>query len=145
MVIAIVLVPLGLWLLADRGLPWAAHFSTPTLGVTAAIVGCVGGIYGIGGGAILAPILIGSGRSAAEVAPATLASTLISPFKTWLVVVAVSAISYGSYVIQKATRGKGGVILAALLGGAYSSTVTTIVLSRRANWSGGPTFSPAPR
>jgi uncharacterized membrane protein (DUF4010 family) len=56
----------------------------------------------------------------------------ISPFKTWLVVVAVSAVSYGSYVIQKATRGKGGVILAALLGGAYSSTVTTIVLSRRA-------------
>jgi len=56
----------------------------------------------------------------------------INPFKTWLVVVAVSAVSYGSYVIQKATKGKGGVLLAALLGGAYSSTVTTIVMSRRA-------------
>jgi uncharacterized membrane protein YfcA len=33
----------------------------PVLLVLAAAVGCVGGIYGIGGGAILAPILIGSG------------------------------------------------------------------------------------
>ena len=56
----------------------------------------------------------------------------INPFKAWLVVVAVSAVSYGSYVIQKVTRGKGGVMLAALLGGAYSSTVTTIVMARRA-------------
>jgi uncharacterized membrane protein (DUF4010 family) len=56
----------------------------------------------------------------------------INPFKTWLVVVAVSAISYGSYVVQKLTKQHGGVVLAALLGGAYSSTVTTVVLSRRA-------------
>ncbi len=56
----------------------------------------------------------------------------INPFKAWLVVVAVSSVSYGSYVIQRVTKGKGGVILAALLGGAYSSTVTTIVLARRA-------------
>ncbi len=56
----------------------------------------------------------------------------INPFKTWLVVVAVSTISYGSYVIQKLTKGRGGVVLAAILGGAYSSTVTTVVLSRRA-------------
>jgi uncharacterized membrane protein (DUF4010 family) len=56
----------------------------------------------------------------------------INPFKTWLVVVAVSGVSYGSYVIQKLTKGHGGVILAALLGGAYSSTVTTVVLAKRA-------------
>ncbi len=56
----------------------------------------------------------------------------VNPFRTWLVVVAVSGVSYGSYVIQKITRGKGGVLLAAVLGGAYSSTATTIVLSRRA-------------
>ncbi len=56
----------------------------------------------------------------------------INPAKVWLVVVAVSTISYGSYVIQKLTKGQGGVILAALLGGAYSSTVTTVVLARRA-------------
>ena len=56
----------------------------------------------------------------------------INPAKAWLVVVAVSAVSYGSYVIQKVTKGQGGVLLAALLGGAYSSTVTTVVLAKRA-------------
>lgn len=56
----------------------------------------------------------------------------ISPFKTWLVVVAVSTISYLSYVAQKLTKGRGGVLLAGFLGGAYSSTVTTVAFSRRA-------------
>jgi len=56
----------------------------------------------------------------------------INPFKTWLVVAAVSAISYGSYVIGRLTKGQGGIILAAILGGAYSSTVTTVVMARRA-------------
>jgi len=55
----------------------------------------------------------------------------INPFKSWLVVVAVSGVSYGSYVIGKFTR-SGGVVLAAILGGAYSSTATTLVLARRA-------------
>lgn len=55
----------------------------------------------------------------------------INPFKTWLVVVAVSAVSYGSYLLQKMLKGKGGVFLAALLGGAYSSTVTTVVLAKQ--------------
>lgn len=55
----------------------------------------------------------------------------LNPFKTWLVVVAVSGVSYGSYVLQRLTKDQGGVLLAALLGGAYSSTVTTVVLARR--------------
>jgi uncharacterized membrane protein (DUF4010 family) len=55
----------------------------------------------------------------------------INPFKTWLVVVAVSTVSYGSYVLLKLTRGKQGVLLSALLGGAYSSTVTTVALAKR--------------
>lgn len=55
----------------------------------------------------------------------------INPFKTWLVVVAVSTVSYGSYVLQRLTKDQGGIILGALLGGAYSSTVTTVVLARR--------------
>jgi uncharacterized membrane protein (DUF4010 family) len=58
-------------------------------------------------------------------------SVQINPFKTWLVVVAVSSVSYGSYVIQRMTSGQGGMALAAVLGGAYSSTVTTVVLCRR--------------
>jgi uncharacterized membrane protein (DUF4010 family) len=56
----------------------------------------------------------------------------INPFKTWVVVVAVNTISYGSYVIQKVTKGQSGLILTAILGGAYSSTVTTVVLAKRA-------------
>jgi uncharacterized membrane protein (DUF4010 family) len=56
----------------------------------------------------------------------------VNPFNTWLVVVAVSGVSYGSYVIQRLTKGQGGMVLAAILGGAYSSTVTTLVLGRRA-------------
>ncbi len=55
----------------------------------------------------------------------------INPFKTWLVVAAVSAVSYGSYVIGRLTKGRGGIILAAILGGAYSSTLTTVVLAKR--------------
>jgi uncharacterized membrane protein (DUF4010 family) len=56
----------------------------------------------------------------------------INPFRTWLVVVAVSGVSYGSYVLQRGTKLRGGVLLAAVLGGAYSSTVMTLVLARRA-------------
>ena len=57
----------------------------------------------------------------------------INPFKTWLVVVAVSGVSYASYVLQRVTRGQGGVLLIAALGGAYSSTVCTVVLAKRAS------------
>ena len=56
----------------------------------------------------------------------------INPFKTWLVVVAISTISYASYVLQKVTKAHGGIVLSAVLGGAYSSTVTTVVIARRA-------------
>ncbi len=56
----------------------------------------------------------------------------INPFRTWLVVTAVSAISYGSHLLQILTMGAGGILLAAILGGAYSSTLTTIILAKRA-------------
>ncbi|MGB6431079.1 MAG: MgtC/SapB family protein [Candidatus Acidiferrales bacterium] len=62
----------------------------------------------------------------------------LNPFKAWMVVVAVSGLSYGGYILQKLTHGKGGVMLAALLGGAYSSTLTTIVLSKRARVAPAP-------
>jgi hypothetical protein len=56
----------------------ARTLSPARLVVMAMAVGCIGGIYGIGGGSILAPVLIRSGRPASEVAPATLASTLVT-------------------------------------------------------------------
>jgi uncharacterized protein len=97
LVVAGVLLPLGLWLVLTRpGVPHDTGFSegtgfpagsggqqvrvipVPALVLLAAAVGCVGGIYGIGGGSILAPVLIGSGRRPAEVAPAALASTFVT-------------------------------------------------------------------
>ena len=62
----------------------------------------------------------------------------INPFKTWLVVVAVSGVSYGSYLLLKAAKGRGGVFLTGVLGGIYSSTVATVVLSKRAAHANRP-------
>ncbi|HET6330078.1 MAG TPA: MgtC/SapB family protein [Holophagaceae bacterium] len=55
----------------------------------------------------------------------------LNPFKTWLVVVTVCAVSYAGYGLEKLTKGRGGTFLSALLSGAYSSTVTTVVLAKR--------------
>jgi uncharacterized protein len=91
LIVAAVLLPLGLWLCARStsrrsGRP-ARPLSRRTITVLALFVGVVGGIYGIGGGSILGPVLVGSGMSVATVAPAALAST----FATSL----VGAITYG--------------------------------------------------
>ena len=59
-----------------RGAP-AAAASRRIVGA-ALLVGVIGGIYGIGGGSILAPPLVGLGFSVAEVAPAALASTFLT-------------------------------------------------------------------
>jgi hypothetical protein len=82
LLVAALLLPLGSWLAAsrparDHARP-ARQIPAPLLIGLATVTGCVGGIYGIGGGAVLAPILIGSGRRAAEVAPAALASTFVT-------------------------------------------------------------------
>ena len=66
-VVAAVLLPLGIWLAltsptrADQEARPARAVPQPVLILLAVVVGCVGGIYGIGGGSILAPILIGTG------------------------------------------------------------------------------------
>jgi uncharacterized membrane protein YfcA len=84
LVVAAVLVPLGIWLALTRPAREddpdraARLIPAPMLVVLAATVGCVGGIYGIGGGSILAPVLIGTGRRPSQVAPAALASTLVT-------------------------------------------------------------------
>lgn len=44
----------------------------------AVVVGCVGRIYGVGGGAALAPVLIADGHPPSEAAPAALASTFVT-------------------------------------------------------------------
>lgn len=81
LVVAAVLLPLGVWLALTRSDERARRVRVipgAALIALAAAIGCVGGIYGIGGGSILAPILIGSGRPPAEVAPAALASTFVT-------------------------------------------------------------------
>jgi uncharacterized membrane protein (DUF4010 family) len=59
-------------------------------------------------------------------------SIQFNPFKAWLVVAAVSAVSYASYILQLRTQGQSGILLIAVLGGIYSSTVATVVLAKRA-------------
>jgi uncharacterized protein len=79
-----VLLPLGAWLALTRparpadNARQARSVPQAALILLAAVVGCVGGIYGIGGGSILAPILVGTGRPPREVAPAALASTFVT-------------------------------------------------------------------
>lgn len=62
----------------------------------------------------------------------------VNPFKSWLIVVAISGVSYGSYLLQKLAKGKGGIRLSALLGGLYSSTFTTVVMAKEAKTAETP-------
>ena len=62
----------------------------------------------------------------------------VNPLKIWLVVVAVSAVSYAGYVLHKLGKKSSGILWSAILGGVYSSTVTTIVLARRSQTTDQP-------
>ena len=82
-VVALVLFPLGAWLTTrgahpPRPRPGRAAPSGRVVFSLALAVGVVGGIYGIGGGSILAPILLALGLSVYEVAGAALAATFIT-------------------------------------------------------------------
>ncbi len=64
--------------------------------------------------------------------------TAITPYQVWLAVVAISSLSYGSYLIQRYLPIGGSILLAALLGGLYSSTATTVVMAKRLPEAKGP-------
>ncbi len=55
----------------------------------------------------------------------------VSPYKMWLAIVVVSAISYLGYLLRKFVFPKAGLLLTAVLGGLYSSTATTVILARQ--------------
>ncbi|HWU43092.1 MAG TPA: MgtC/SapB family protein [Bdellovibrio sp.] len=55
----------------------------------------------------------------------------INPFTTWLIVVVISALSYGAYVLKKLLGSRGGTMAMAALGGAYSSTLTSVLLAKQ--------------
>jgi uncharacterized membrane protein YfcA len=102
LVVAAVLLPLGIWLAltsparADGEAERVRAVPPPVLILLAAVVGCIGGIYGIGGGSILAPILIGTGRPPREVAPAALASTFVTSVAGVITFVILSVHHHGS-------------------------------------------------
>jgi uncharacterized membrane protein YfcA len=77
---AAVLLPLGVWLcLRTTRRPRPSEPVGPrSLTALGLAVGVVGGIYGIGGGSLLGPILVGRGMSVAVVAPAALATTFVT-------------------------------------------------------------------
>ncbi len=56
--------------------------------------------------------------------------TPITPFKAALALVAVSSLSYGSYLLQRYAPARSGALWPAILGGAYSSTAATVALAR---------------
>ena len=55
--------------------------------------------------------------------------TPITPLQVWLALLAVSSLSYFSYLLQGYVPSSGA-LTPSLLGGAYSSTATTVVLAR---------------
>ncbi|GAA4972347.1 sulfite exporter TauE/SafE family protein [Actinoplanes utahensis] len=80
-VVAAVLLPLGLWLCLRAVRPSRRVRPPLRSGTVAGLglaVGTVGGVYGIGGGSLLGPILAGHGIPMTTVAPAALASTFVT-------------------------------------------------------------------
>ncbi|MDR2585731.1 MAG: DUF4010 domain-containing protein [Prevotellaceae bacterium] len=55
----------------------------------------------------------------------------LTPRKIWLSTVIISGMSYISYLLQKFVFRHSGLLVAGILGGLYSSTATTVVLSRK--------------
>jgi len=60
----------------------------------------------------------------------------VTPYKIWLAVVVISSISYLSYLIRKFVFKNSGILISGILGGLYSSTATTFVLSRKSREAG---------
>lgn len=82
--VAVALLPLGIWLCLPRPTerrprrrPRGAP-SNRSITALAVVVGVAGGIYGIGGGSLLSPILVGRGLPIPTVAPAALTSTFVT-------------------------------------------------------------------
>ncbi|MFJ5730853.1 TSUP family transporter [Streptomyces paradoxus] len=94
LLIAALLFPLGVWLCVRtlkpaRGRSATAGEPSPVaLAALAMAVGMVGGIYGIGGGSLLGPVLAARGLPMTRVAPAALAATF-----------ATSVVGAGAYAL----------------------------------------------
>lgn len=60
----------------------------------------------------------------------------ITPREIWIAIVAISGISYISYLLKQYVFPNSGTVLTGILGGFYSSTATTIVLSKQSKQPG---------
>ncbi|MFD9292497.1 sulfite exporter TauE/SafE family protein [Streptomyces sp. NPDC060030] len=81
--VAVLLFPLGAWLCVRtlrpvRRTDEAAPLSPRATRALALAVGIAGGVYGIGGGSLIGPVLVGRGVPVAKVAPAALACTFVT-------------------------------------------------------------------
>jgi uncharacterized protein len=124
-----VLLPLGLWLMLGSqrvtpSRPKPSPRASWLVWVLALVVGTVGGIYGIGGGSLLAPILLLAGFSAYEVAPATLTATFVT-----------SVVGVAAYQVLQLTHG-GSIAPAWVLGawigaGGFAGSYLGARLQRR--------------
>lgn len=99
LIAAAVLLPLGAWLcmrtlFAQSMMPQREWPAARVTGL-AMCIGVVGGIYGIGGGSILGPILVGRGQPVAVVAPAALASTFAASIVGALTYAALAFVKHG--------------------------------------------------
>jgi uncharacterized membrane protein YfcA len=76
---AAVLLPVGLFTLRrPRPGSLGRRLRPRTVRLLAFAAGTVGGVYGIGGGSLLGPVLVGTGMAVATVAPAALLSTWLT-------------------------------------------------------------------
>ncbi|WP_036084184.1 MgtC/SapB family protein [Leptospirillum ferriphilum] len=66
-----------------------------------------------------------------------LPSVPVTPYQVWKAVVVVSSLSYASYLAQRFLTPRGSDFLEAILGGFYSSTAATILLSRKGHFQTG--------
>ncbi len=103
LLIAALLLPLGAWLCLRALTKGSARRERPQpsgrfIAGIALVVGVVGGIYGIGGGSLLSPILVGRGVPVAAVAPAALSSTFLT-----------SIVGAATYVALAVTTGRGDI------------------------------------
>ncbi|PRI12853.1 sulfite exporter TauE/SafE family protein [Mycobacterium shigaense] len=113
LIAAAFLLPLGVWLLL-RHHPSAQprQLSRRFLATLAIGVGVIGGIYGIGGGSLLSPILVGRGLPVTRVAPAALTSTFATSIAGALTytALAVTAPDIAPNWLIGITAGLGGVL-----------------------------------
>ncbi|MFF5572815.1 TSUP family transporter [Streptomyces luteogriseus] len=149
LLIAILLLPLGLWLCVRTLAPArhrpdaAAEPSPAALTALALGVGVIGGIYGIGGGSLLGPVLAARGLPMTRVAPAALAATFATSVVGATAYAVLSLLSSGDVApdwwlgLSCGVGGLAGGYLGALLQPRLPETVLRLLLGILATGVGG--------